>query len=344
MTISGSNTGRSRSSPGCSEGVPGRVRRAVSRRAARWVLASGALMLSAAAAPPASGQACAWGAPVRSGQLDAALIDEASGLAVSSRFPGRLYHVNDSGDSGRFFVTDTRGAGTRVVDVAGFDPLDVEDLTLGPCGSVDGSCLFIADIGDNARVRDTLQVVRVPERERFENPAQPLDPIRIRYPDGARDAESIAVHPGGDLIIISKGARSLLPGAPPSTIYRLRRDDWIRPAGRVHVMERVGDLDLAAVGGALSGSLPTAFDISPDGRRFIVLTYVNAFEFHVDLSGGAMPATADLAPGVDFREIRLSPLRQQESIAYLGPGAFLYDTEAGAGEAPIMRVRCIAPR
>ncbi len=314
----------------------------MSRRAARWALLSGALL---AAAPGARGQSCVWDAPVRAGQLDAAVIDEASGLAVSSQFPGRLYHVNDSGDSGRFYVTDTRGAGVRVIDVAGFDPVDTEDLALGPCGSVDGSCLFIADIGDNARVRDTLRIVRVPERERFESPAAALDTIRVRYPDGARDAESIALHPGGDLFIVSKGGRTALPAASPSTIYRLPAEAWVHADGGVHAMERLGEIDFNAIGGdAFSGSLPTAFDISGDGRRFIVLTYVNAFEFYIDLSLGAMPSTEELEPGVDFREIRLFPLRQQESIAYLGPNAFLYDTEASGGEAPIMRVRCTPPR
>ncbi|HSC35373.1 MAG TPA: hypothetical protein VLG45_08870, partial [Thermodesulfobacteriota bacterium] len=38
-----------------------------------------------------------WSEGEKAGTLDHLQIDEASGIAVSSRLPGRLYHVNDSG-------------------------------------------------------------------------------------------------------------------------------------------------------------------------------------------------------------------------------------------------------
>jgi hypothetical protein len=37
-----------------------------------------------------------WSEGEKSGALDRLQLDEASGIAVSGRFPGRLYHVNDS--------------------------------------------------------------------------------------------------------------------------------------------------------------------------------------------------------------------------------------------------------
>src|SRR5688500_15450277 len=45
-----------------------------------------------------------WAKGVEVGLLDP-VINEASGLAVSARYRDRLYHVNDSGDRGRFFIT-----------------------------------------------------------------------------------------------------------------------------------------------------------------------------------------------------------------------------------------------
>ena len=294
--------------------------------------------------PLASGarpQACTWDSAVPAGHLDATLIDEGSGLAISTEFSDRLYHVNDSGDSGRFYITRFDGSGTRIVNVEFFDPTDVEDVTLGPCGSVDGSCLFIADIGDNARVRRELEIVLVREQAAFDDRTVPVDSIRVRYPDGAHDAESIAMHPNGDLFIVSKAADFPLLAVSESRIYRLSRDRWQNAAGEVQQLESLGEVDFPAISSdTFWGSLPTAFDISGDGRRFIVLTYVNAFEFYIDLSEGRFPATGGLVPGVDFREIPLEVLGQQESIAYLGENAFLYHTEASDGEAPIMRVRC----
>ena len=48
-----------------------------------------------------------------------------------------------------------------------------------------------------------------------------------------------------------------------------------------------------------------------------------------------------LNEGQDFLRIRLTPLRQQESVAYvIGSPAVIYGSEAGGGRSPIMRVEC----
>jgi hypothetical protein len=312
-----------------------------SRGAGGAALLLSVVFLSSPAVPSPLAQACTWDSAVRVGELDSSLIDEASGLAVSSEFPNRLYHINDSGDSGRFYITGFNGGGTQTVNVDLFDPRDAEDIALGPCGSLEGSCLFIADIGDNARVRDELEIVLIQEQEQFSDRTSPVDSIRIKYPDGAHDAESIAVHPNGDLFIVSKGADYSLLTVSPSRIYRLPGERWQGADGSVQQLDLLGEVDFTAISSdTFSGSLPTAFDISDDGQRFIVMTYVNAFEFYIDLSRAGLPVTEDLVPGVDFREITLEVLDQQESIAYLGENALLYGTEAVRGEAPIMRVRC----
>ena len=284
---------------------------------------------------------CSWDSAVGAGDLDPKIINEASGLAISARYSDRLYHVNDSGDSGRFYITDFAGRNTRIVNVESFDPRDVEDLAVAECGSTEGSCLFIADIGDNSRVRNEISIVVVAEQEQFGDRAVPVDTIRLRYPDGANDAESLGIHPSGDLFIVSKGADYSLLTVSPSKIYRLPLDRRLGANGRVQSLELVGEVDFTAISSdTFSGSLPTAFDFSRDGSRFLVLTYVNAFEFYIDLSENAFPVTEDLVDGVDFREIPLETLVQQESITYLGPNALLYNTEAVDGTARLMRVRC----
>src|SRR6185503_15005700 len=83
---------------------------------------------------------CQWTHGTEIGQLPG-VIDEDSGLAVSRKFPDRLYHVNDSGDTGRFFLTDLSGRHLRIVNVKGFAPLDAEDLAIGPC-SPRVDCIF----------------------------------------------------------------------------------------------------------------------------------------------------------------------------------------------------------
>src|SRR5437870_1847098 len=75
-------------------------------------------------------------------------IDEASGVALSRAFPGRMYHVNDSGSGGVIYATDMQGKQIGTIGIKDFAPIDMEELRLGPCGN-GRSCLFIGDIGDN---------------------------------------------------------------------------------------------------------------------------------------------------------------------------------------------------
>ena len=82
------------------------------------------------------------------GQIDPSVIDEASGLAVSRKFPDKVYHINDSGDGPNFYVTDMTGMHKQTVSIKSFFPFDAEDLAYGPCTAEGSPCLFVGDIGD----------------------------------------------------------------------------------------------------------------------------------------------------------------------------------------------------
>jgi hypothetical protein len=297
-----------------------------------------ALGLAPATLPARSGL-CRPSEAVRIGQLDPALVNEASGLAASAA--ERLYHINDSGDSGRFFVTTLDGGNMRQVRVEGFDPVDTEDLALGSCGEAGGTCLFIADFGDNNARRPTVEILTVREQTSFPDSVQPERRIRFRYADGPHDAESLAIHPDGDLLILTKTIDLAGLRVPPSGLYRIPYGAWSESGDDVLVAERIGELPLPAISrDPFRGSLPTAMDISADGRKLLVLTYTNAFELPIGLASGLKPAS-EMVEGVDFVEIPLTQLRQQEAIAYLPDGGgFIYTSEAPGGEAPIMRVDC----
>jgi hypothetical protein len=90
------------------------------------------------------------------------------------------------------------------------------------------------------------------------------------------------------------------------------------------------------------GGVITSFDIAPDGKMFLFLTCENAYEFDMDLTKTGLKPASDLKEGKDYAVIKLTPLPQQESIAYLGRGkGFIYDTEYHFYEVPIMKVKCI---
>jgi hypothetical protein len=285
--------------------------------------------------------ACRWGKPVEVGLLEKS-IDEASGLAISSKIPDRMYHINDSDITGRFFITDLAGRNTRTVYVTGFQPRDTEDLALGPCDTM-ADCLFIGDIGDNNRVRRDIEIIVIQERADFPAEVGIRNRVRVRYPDGPHDAESMAIHPNGDIYILTKNfeLNGLRPAVGPASVYKLRKDQWRNSRNVIETMELVMTLDFAKLlpTSLLGGRLPTGMDISPDGKRLLVLTYQDAVEFFVDLS---TPPTLDTwKEGQHYRRIPLLVLPQQEAISFTPDGkAFIYTTERMGTNARIVEVKC----
>jgi hypothetical protein len=248
-----------------------------------------------------------WSEAVRVGELQVQLT-EASGLAASRQFPGRLYHINDSGETGKFFITGIDGKDTRAVRIDGFEPEDTEALSLGPCPGKDSiSCLYIGDIGDNDVKRKSIEIVVVDEVRNFSQTVKPRSRLKLLYPDGPHDAESMAVHPNGDIFILTKENPARLYKANPNAAQQtLTPVTTLQPGGK-----------------------PTDMAISDDGMRLLVLTYMDAVEYSMDFK--------------EQQKIRLNFLQQQESVAYLaGSRSFIYSTEQLLQGLPqwIMKVDC----
>lgn len=277
--------------------------------------------------------ACKWSSAAQVGTLDND-VRESSGMAVSRKIPNRSYRHNDSGDSGRFFVMSLAGGKARNVHINGFAPVDIEDMAIGPCGGTT-DCLFFGDIGDNSRKRRDLELVIVRERATFPEKVDADYRVIVRYPDQPHDAESLGVHPNGDVYIITKDPTT-------SQIFRLKRDQWRLGKGP-QTLEAVATLNWSALlPNTLPFGRPTGMDISPDGKRFLILTYVEAAEFYFDLSK-PLPPSSTWKEGQHYRKVSLITLEQEEAIGYLPDGkSFLYDTERAISsrEARIMRMDC----
>ena len=245
-------------------------------------LAALAVLLALTSSAPAVAPASA--APVVAYRLTDPRIDEASGIGVGVRSPGVDYVQNDSGDKARFFALDAAtGRTAATVTVPGATNVDWEDLAVAPAppgsAAAGRSSVWLADIGDNDAVRREIRVYRVDEpriptdaRDRRVRTARP-DVWRLRYPDGAVDAESFAVTPTGVGYLVTK---SPLGG---SEVYRLPpRPD----ATRVQTLTRVGAITfhVHATGiplGVLGTLTATGAAISRDGSLLVVRTYADAF-------------------------------------------------------------------
>lgn len=285
-----------------------------------------------------------WGEGKRIGALDHKLINEASGIEASRSFPGRLYHINDSGGGHFFYISDIKGDKTQKIRIDGESSKksDFEAVSIGRC--FDKTCLFIGDIGDNKSRKDSVEIIIVEELDEYKTFVKPLKRINLAYPDQPHNAEGMAVHPNGDIYIITKEENLRDYEAYPAKIYKLPAEKWKKEASKNNTLVYIGEIDLRVLNPSATayGQVVSAFDIAPDGKSFIVLTYENAIEFNIDLSLQKIKPTRQFKKGQDYNVIELNSLPQQESITYLQDGkAFLYTTEYHWFEAPIIRVDCL---
>jgi len=152
------------------------------------------------------------------GELDPEFVDEASGLAISRQFPDRLYHHNDSGGGPYFYITSFSGENTQTIEIEGYDDTgqDLEDMALGPCEEPTNDCIYLANIGDNFLRRESIEVLIIEEQEKFGASALPVGRVKMKYPDGAHNAEGLGVDPMGNIYILTKGVSSVTLWETPS--------------------------------------------------------------------------------------------------------------------------------
>jgi hypothetical protein len=211
-------------------------------------------------------------------------LPEASGLAVSRRTPGRLWTHNDSG-APVLFALDARGTVAGRVQVSGARVEDWEAIAVGPCGP--GSCIYVADIGDNEAERKGITIYRVPEPEGVSGPAKVDGVFHATYPDGRHDAEALLISGDGRLHIVTKGETGSV------AIYRFPAQ---LQSGASMRLERVG---APASGTRDAASWITDGTVSPDGQ-WVVLRTRTALSYYraSDLLAGQwrVASRIDLAP------------------------------------------------
>ncbi|WP_408051548.1 WD40 repeat domain-containing protein [Streptomyces sp. HO565] len=130
-------------------------------------------------------------------------ITESSGLAASRLHPGVYWTHNDQ-DNGPYLYAVDGATGETVARVAlsGVGtPRDVEAISIGP-----GNKIFVGDIGDNlGGTWPYVWIYELPEPKELRDQTVKATQYVVKYADGARDAESMVVHPKtGRVYIIDK--------------------------------------------------------------------------------------------------------------------------------------------
>lgn len=131
-------------------------------------------------------------------------LSEISGIVPSAYHSGLFWVHNDGGNSPILYLIDTLGTIHARLFLDHAKNRDWEDLTQGQENGV--SFLYIGDIGDNKKLRESVQIYKVkePTEKQGDLTAMP-EVMNIRYADGARDAEALMHDPQTDeLILVTK--------------------------------------------------------------------------------------------------------------------------------------------
>jgi hypothetical protein len=285
------------------------------------VAAAAAGASPAAANPAAAAVACrvdTAGVPLPEEVL------ESSGLALNAGGDALWTH-NDSGDP-ELFLVGMDGTPRAKVRVAGARVRDWEDVAAGPCPG-GGRCLYIADIGDNEKVRPGIVLYRVPEPAAGDAQTRPAEPLTAEYPDGPHDAEAMFVMPDGGVHVVTKGETGHV------AVYRLPRTARPGALNRLELLARLRP-----------GPLPrperiTGAAAAPDGQWIVLRTLGSLAFYRVSDLGNERPAQPlpfDLTP---LKE------RQGEAVEFGPNGAVHLSSEGGKkGEpATLARLTCTLP-
>jgi len=191
-------------------------------------------------------------------ELEDGPLRENSGIAASRKNPGVIWAHNDSGDAACVYAVDTQGRSLARCTFGGVEAGDCEDIAIGPGPAKGVDYIYLADIGDNRAVRQYVKVYRAVEPTVSRQPVlqdidlQNVETLRLRYPDGACDSETLMIDPlTADIYIISKRHER----------SRLYRAVWPDDTGQTVTLQYKCSLPWGwATGG----------DISADGTAVIV--------------------------------------------------------------------------
>ena len=225
-------------------------------------------------------------------RFDGSRLSEISGMATSVRHPGIVWVHNDSGDAARIYALDTSTCEiAATVRIGNMKARDLEAIASGR-DARGRPVLWIADIGDNRDSWSNVSVTRIREPKRLRDATLRGTTFRFTYDDRPHDAEALlAAANAPHLWVVSKQLAN-------GTLFALPRP--LR-ADRLNVATAVRREEGLVTDGA----------VSPDGRRYVLRDYFDAFVFDGP------------PPGREVTRFSLPVQAQGEAIAWTTDGRAL---------------------
>ncbi len=271
---------------------------------------------------------CASFTPRIVGNVTNASLTEISGMARGRTDRSVLWVHEDSGAAPEVHAMSLEGAFRQTFRLAGATARDWEDMAVGPGPSPGVHYLYMGDIGDNGRSRDTITIWRAPEPAVTGGATATIggaEGIVARYPRGARNAEAMAVGADGTIYVITKD--KIDRTGNDTEIYAI---PYPQSTSGVTTMQQIP----AGTLGRTDRFDRSGADIRPDGRALIVRGYKAAAIWPI-VPGESMattlsrePCNADLDRDESFGE----------AVAFLGNDSS-YITTNEATRGPIRHYR-----
>jgi hypothetical protein len=199
------------------------------------------------------------------GHLATDKIREASGIASSVPLKGFYWTHNDSGNKPEVYLLNNKGVLISTIKLDGVSNRDWEDIAEG-IGPVKGkSYVYVGDIGDNGGIRKHIRIYRFPEPEKIPGAQETVTPdvLTLKFPNGARDAESLMIDPiSKQIYIVSKREKEV-------SLYKTKQ--LLFKDGDKVVLEKLLKLPYTWV---------TSGDISKDGHHIVIKTLTTIYYWH----------------------------------------------------------------
>ena len=233
------------------------------------------------------------------------VLSEVSGVVASRQRSELLWMHNDSGGEPILYAVGTDGAQRGRYSVPG-DAIDWEDLALATCPDGVGECIWVGDIGDNRRVRTSVNILVVPEPlQDGDSRAERVWTFQLQYQDGPIDAEALVVHPEGQHLWIIEKRDEGTTRVFSHTVGALNDEEPTRLSPIVEFPSPGVPIE--------NGRMVTGADLHPGGEHLLVRVYSGIYLYVL-----AEPFALNTLGQVEPRTITLGPLTepQGEAIGY----------------------------
>lgn len=249
-----------------------------------------------------------YASPEQLATLQSPFITESSGIAWGWANNAFWTH-NDSGSGSYIFAFDNQGKSLARFRIHNAKSIDWEDFASFQLNNK--NYLLIGDIGDNLKNKRSYNLYLVeepiiPRKKQFRGGTiNYTQTITFRYEDGPHNCESLAIDPTTQTIfLLTKEAGFYC------TMYTLQLPKT--PTLKTLTAKAICQVEVTAA---------TAMDISPDGKRAVIQTYLDAFEFTRNKNQTWAQAFDNIP-----RQIKMPYRKQGESICFGPDGKTLYLT------------------